>query len=392
MNEEKFKHFLKSLENVNDYDEYQDLLAENKLSHYGQLQDAHKSIIDRKMKERYNLLDAVDGNNIKDVTNKILEKDYPHLNKVRQILGETPLEASYEGNGGGSYTTMSNVPGNSRIVSNGRLATLGHEIGHGNSDLYEKVSQLMREGDTEEANNIRSILRNSKDPDVVNFLKDVQAHPDIHKEYSTKNALSYDTPKLEQHAKILQERGTKATTDIQNQIDDYLAADFKNQNAGTGDRSRNKMSQYIHDYDKKFIPLESKGSSQLQTDYKQNKQISDLVDDNSVLTSNSDRHHGRMIDEVDGLGKLDKGNWEDRNIKRLFAGKGLKAISGALPLVGALGAAASISNSQASELMPLGGIEGIGKGSDLESNNYEDMKKNADYNSLRRQAVEKLRK
>lgn len=91
------------------------------------------------------------------------------------------------------------------------------------------------------------------------------------------------------------------------------------------------------------------------------------------------------------LGKVPKPDIEMGNLVKQFVDKNKK---GSLKAFGALaaplGIAASLASGDVAAALPGGGVEGIGQGSELETENYEDMKKNAGYTNMRKRALLKL--
>ncbi len=332
----KFADLKRLLSGVESIDDYQDLIKP-KLNDFDDLQSTQDAILHPQISKRFNLKpeNLQTSDQLQNVTNQILEQDYPHINKLRNMVGEDPLKASYANVSGGLQRniTKTKAPWDVRLGSSlneeAILPTLGHEIGHANDDITKIISSIIKSGDNENSTKVRDMLLNSNDKDIQNFLTDLEKHPNIHNQYNTKSALSYDTPKLQQHLEILKNNPelVNSSQDLQ-KLKAYLAESLSKDNSTNNldklFRGNDKLGEYIKDYDKYHIPSESRGQHQASTDYAFNKSISDLVPDNSVLNSNADRHHLPRIDEIEKKGLLDKGNWELRNISRLFAGKGLK--------------------------------------------------------------------
>ncbi len=348
--DKKFQEIMKLLEDVKSKDDLDTILKNNKLSDYDQLQKVEGNVLEKQIRDRFN----ISSNNpltksaeIQEITNEIINKDYPHLNSLRNIVGEPNLPAGYGFiNGAGQYLNIAKKAGvdngiflNANGSSIGKLSTLAHEIGHGNDDISKLIASILIDGNNKNSEEVRKMLLLSNDVNIQNFLKDLEKHPDMHKQYVTSQGLGYDTPKLQKHLEILKNNPDMVNNNndlkkMQTYLEQNLAKGNDTKNLDPLFRKNHKLSDYIDNYDQYHIPTESMGRAQASSDYDYNKKVSDLVPDNSVLTSNADRHHLPRIDEVDNKGLLDKGNWESRNIKRLFNGKGLKSLAAlAGPLV-----------------------------------------------------------
>lgn len=345
----KFADLLKRLERVNSLEDYQELVKP-KIHGYGDLQSTQDAILNSKISERFNLKpeNLQTSEDLQKATNQILEQDYPHINKLREVVGENPLKTTYAPISGGSHTNISknknpwDVKLSDRSLLESILPTLGHEIGHANDDITKLIASIVRSGDNENSARVRDLLLNSNDNDIQKFLQDLEKHPNIQNQYNTRSSLHYDTPKVQQHLQILRDNPNLVSssadlTNLKSHLEQALTKDNSARNLDSLWRSSDKLGDYFKDYNAYQIPAESRGQFQLGTDYGLNKAVSDVVPDNTILNSNADRHHLPRIDEVEGLGLADKGNWELRNIGRLFAGKGLKNLI--LPGLG-LGAAA----------------------------------------------------
>jgi hypothetical protein len=332
------------------FSSYEDLvkhLSENKLNSYTDLQNIEWDNMNELIGKRYGRESI--GSKSPDVqkfTNEILEQDYPALNKARNAVGLSDLKASYGNIRGGVYVKAPNKSYDNDIyLGSDKMNVLGHEIGHANDDISQIIRRVAKSGDTAEADRVRNILTKDSSPSMRKFLSELDETD--HGVPLTSNALQYDRPKLEAHLKLLESQGELSPDlkRVKNAIKSALVMNNDKNNMGKrfkeGD---NLLRSHIKNWEEHFIPLSTRSSHQYGTDYGLNKQISDLVPDNSILMSNSDNHHAPRLDTE--TGKMDKGNWEHRNLKRGFLGKGLKALpwigAGAALLGGDIASAASI--------------------------------------------------